>query len=145
MMSYNRDGQHPPYIIVADDTEVVRLTVSYLIHRFYPGATLTAVSNGLEAMMSHVHRPAALILTDYWMPVMNGIDLLQTLRNQGDMTPCVVMSGDKTVVAQVTPFQATRFIYKPFSVRQLEEVALSLLPPSYRRITWTVPDRSSRH
>jgi len=137
------DGHDHPHIIVADDTEVVRLTVSYLIHRFYPGAHLTVVSNGHEALQSHNHYPAALILTDHWMPVMSGIELLQTIRGRRDLTPLIVMSGDASIAPQVTTRHAARFIHKPFSVRQLQEVALALLPPSYRIITWTIPDCKS--
>jgi DNA-binding NtrC family response regulator len=137
------DGQDHPHIIVADDTEVVRLTVSYLIHRFYPGANLTVVNNGHEALQSHNQHPAALILTDHWMPVMSGVELLQTIRGRRDLTPLIVMSGDASIAPRVTAQHAARFIHKPFAVRQLQEVALALLSPNYRVITWTIPDLQS--
>ena len=135
--------QTHPHIIVADDTEVVRLTVSYLIHRFYPSANLTVVNNGHEVLQAHTHHPAALILTDHWMPVMNGIELLQTISGRGDLTPFIVMSGDASIALRVTVRHAIRFIRKPFSVRQLQDVALALLPPDYDIITWTIPDCKS--
>lgn len=91
-----------PHIILADNTELVRITVSYLVNRFYPEATVSVVTNGIEVLMMHAQRPANLILTDYLMPPLGGVELLQTLRSRGDVTPVIVTANDATTAIRVT-------------------------------------------
>jgi DNA-binding response OmpR family regulator len=50
-------------------------------------------ADGAEALGVLARWPAALILTDLQMPRMSGLGMVQKLRESGDQTPVIMMSG----------------------------------------------------
>ncbi len=57
------------------------------------GFRVTEAKNALEALRVLKLQPIDLILTDYHMPEMNGIDLLREVRKRNPRLPVVIMSG----------------------------------------------------
>jgi DNA-binding NtrC family response regulator len=62
-----------------------------------------------------------LILTDYLMPAMNGIELLAAIRETHPSIPVVIMTAyiESKSLAQTLENPCTGFIEKPFSLTQL--------------------------
>ena len=85
-------------IMYAEDNEVNRRLIKQLVSR--TGASLTLVTNGAEALEAGTRngQDFDLILMDIQMPVMDGRDATQALREAGVNTPIVALTAN--VMAQ---------------------------------------------
>jgi CheY-like chemotaxis protein len=57
------------------------------------GATIATASTASEALDALAHQPFDLVVTDYKMPRMNGIELIARLRKQSPGLPVILISG----------------------------------------------------
>ena len=58
------------------------------------GIACTAVSNGEQAFLELMKSPYDLLLTDFRMPVLDGVELLQKCRQNGIHIPVIFHSSD---------------------------------------------------
>ena len=89
----------PPYspkkpltlLIIDDDEHVLDFLKQYLtaFHQFQ----VTGVLSGSEALAHLTDYPYDAIIADYEMDGMSGIDLVKTLRRQGNDTPFIIFTG----------------------------------------------------
>lgn len=72
----------PKTILIADDSKVFRsLEAALLTQRGY---TVLQAGDGAEAVRTAVERHPDLILLDVQMPIMDGVSVLSTLKNNPD-------------------------------------------------------------
>jgi DNA-binding NtrC family response regulator len=64
-----------------------------------------------------------IVLTDYAMPEMNGIELLQKIRQTNKSIPVILMTtyGDNDLVIEAMYYRCNGFIDKPFDMDELLE------------------------
>jgi two-component system, NarL family, capsular synthesis sensor histidine kinase RcsC len=118
------------HVIIADDDAVMRSLIEHIVVRIYPTATISAANNGVEALLVYDQRGADLLITNYDMPALNGLMLVETLRVQRQATlPIVMVSANPAIERQALAVGVTRFLAKPFTVTQLTQVLTGLLPP----------------
>ena len=103
--------------LVVDDSTAVRL---YLRKVLLPcGFEVVEAKNGREGLERVREQPVDLILLDWNMPVMNGLELLQHIRSEpGVGSPCVMMvtsENDLREVAQALETGANEYVMKPFT------------------------------
>ncbi len=118
-----------PHVLIAEDHAAVRELLTTIVARTYPTGTITAVANGAEALAVFQERGADLLITDYAMPIMTGLALIQTLRAQQVTLPILVVSMNTAIAEVVLDAGATRFLPKPFSLPELQQTLINLLPP----------------
>jgi CheY-like chemotaxis protein len=118
-----------PHILIAEDHAIVRNLLTTIIARMYPTCTITEVDNGAEALAAFQARGADLLITDYAMPVMTGLALIQALRAQQATVPILVMSMNTAITEAVLQAGANRFLPKPFALQALQQALIDLLPP----------------
>ena len=87
-------------------------------------------NNGLEALIQLQLRegtqPFDIVLTDYDMPYMNGLDLAQEIRQKWPNIHIILMSGGqlgKDFQEKTSP-EFDRFIQKPFVMQQIKQIFL---------------------
>ena len=80
-------------LFIDDDANLARV-VCQLCER-YGGVSMHPVSSGREALEWLSCHPASVIVTDYQMPGMNGIEFIKKLRAQGNLAPCIMFTGIK--------------------------------------------------
>jgi len=121
----------PPnlHILVAEDHAAVRELLITMVARMYPTCTIAAVANGAEALAAYDACMADLLITDYAMPGLTGLALIQTLRANQATLPILVVSMNTTIADSVVQAGATRFLAKPFTLPALQEALRDLLPP----------------
>jgi len=113
-------------ILIEDSPELVQLIVDTLEmdgHRVLTG------TNGLEGLRLLEENPNVdLLITDVWMPKMDGIELLRRVRQnpRWNTLRCVVMSGSTGDRALVNKIGADAFLSKPFSYPDLYDVIQSI-------------------
>jgi two-component system chemotaxis response regulator CheY len=83
------------------------------------GFEVVEAKNGREGLEQVREHPVDLVLLDWNMPVMNGLELLQHIRSEpGVGSPCVMMvtsENDLQEVAQALETGANEYVMKPFT------------------------------
>jgi DNA-binding NtrC family response regulator len=109
-------------ILVVDD-KIVQLKTLRRGLRIKGYQVVEAIS-GKEAL-DHLIKDNKIdiVLTDYAMPEMNGIELLQKIRENNKTIPVIIMTayGDKGLVVKAMHHQCNGFIDKPFDMDELLE------------------------
>ncbi len=110
-------------ILVVDDKRAQLKTLRRGL--IVKGYRVVEAISGNEAL-NHLSRDHKidLVLTDYSMPEMNGIELLKKIREKNKTIPIVIMSayGDKDLVIEGMHYRCDGFIDKPFDMEELLEV-----------------------
>jgi two-component system, chemotaxis family, chemotaxis protein CheY len=118
-------------ILVIDDSRAMRMIVVRTLRQAgYTGHDVIEAENGKQALALTRSQNPDLILSDWNMPEMNGIDLLKALRGTGDTTPfCFVTSeGSDQMRAQAEQAGALGLIAKPFTAEVFRQILSPVMP-----------------
>jgi DNA-binding NtrC family response regulator len=101
-------------ILVVDDEVSNRRILEQMLAR--AGYAVETASDGSEALKKLDSCPPDLIVLDYMMPNMSGVDMLTELRKREDDTPVIMVTAYGTVERAVEAMQAGAydFITRPF-------------------------------
>ena len=105
-------------LIVDDDPKLLKMLGRTLV---YEGFHVLSAANGTEALAeAQAHRPDVIVL-DWMMPDMDGLSVLQTLRDAGDQTLVLMLTARDTVENRVTGLEsgADDYLVKPFAPAEL--------------------------
>ena len=114
-------------ILVVDDEwdicELVQLTLEGL------GFEVLFGHNGEEGLQMVRSRgnEIRLILLDFAMPGLSGVDVLESIKEEFPNVPVIIMSGYVTDKSEVAVLGATDVLKKPFLLRDVEERVNSVL------------------
>ena len=117
-------------ILIIDDDESVRRSLGRILER--EGYEVLAAEDGARGMrLLEEHRPA-LVVTDVFMPEMDGIEILMGVREADASIPIVVVSGGgQTPAAHVledaSQLGADAILRKPFERTEVLETVPRLL------------------
>ncbi len=81
-----------PSILVVDDTSVSRLLIGGLITRETGRSVITA-ENGRRALEILERGEIAAVVTDLQMPELNGLQLVETIRDRFPSIPVILMTA----------------------------------------------------
>lgn len=121
-------------ILVVDDSAVERRVVGGLLST-NPEWTVEFAGDGAEALeRCRLHEPD-LVLTDFNMPSMDGLQLLNRLRQQHSNVPVILATGDGSEELAVTALQqgAASYVPKTLLARDLNRVVDTVLTASRDR------------
>src|SRR5215470_16228828 len=115
----------PTIAVVEDDSGVLDLIKDALE---FEGFDVLLYQNGIRALDAFESRSPDLVITDIRMPEMDGIQLLQRLREKSD-TPVILLTGRTDESDEMVGLRigADDFIRKPFSPRVLVERVRTVL------------------
>ncbi|MGD9082653.1 MAG: response regulator [Desulfobacterales bacterium] len=109
-------------ILVVDDKRVQLKTLRRGLRT--KGYHVVEAINGKEAL-EHLVKDSKIdiVLTDYAMPEMDGIELLKKIRENNKTIPVIIMTayGDKNLVIEAMHHRCNGFIDKPFDMDELLE------------------------
>ncbi|WP_232681573.1 response regulator [Nocardioides sp. R-C-SC26] len=117
-------------ILVVDDSRVMRqIVIRTLRQSGHGGHDIVEAENGREALEVVQAQSPGLVLSDWNMPEMTGIDLLEALRAQGNTTPFgfVTSEGSDDMRARATGAGALFLIAKPFTPEAFDEALAPVL------------------
>lgn len=112
-------------ILIVDDSKAMRMIVSRVLRQAgYGSATFVEACNGAEALASIRADVPDLVLSDWNMPEMTGIELLQALRAEGSTVRFGFVTSESTpeMREQAIAAGALFHIVKPFTADGFEEV-----------------------
>ncbi len=119
-------------ILVVDDVKMNLNVVRLLLKN--TGAQIDLASSGEECLKFTMMKSYDVILMDHMMPIMDGIEALHRIRQQGDGlnvdTPVVALTANAIVGAQEMYIEEgfVSYLSKPVKSTDLEECLLKLLP-----------------
>jgi CheY-like chemotaxis protein len=113
-------------LIVEDEEDLVEI-LSDIVGRV--SDTVYTARNGKEALEVLASHQVHAVLSDIMMPVMNGLELLRTVRQGGSDVPFVFLTafGDKHNLLEALRLGALDFIEKPFEIETVRTATANAL------------------
>lgn len=118
-------------ILLVDDEEGIRKVLS--ISLADSGYEVVTAGNGEEALQIFAERHPPIVLTDIKMPGMDGIELLQRIKQQSPSTEVIMITGhgDMDLAIRSLQCDAADFVTKP-----IQDVALEIALKRVRERIW---------
>lgn len=113
-------------LIVDDDQKLLKMLRRTLI---YEGLEAVTATNGREALVQvRTHRPDVIIL-DWMMPEMDGIEVVQRLRSEDDQTMILMLTARDAIEYRVEGLESgvDDYLVKPFAPAELVARVRALL------------------
>ena len=106
-------------ILVVDDEKVMRSFISDALTD--AGYKVEVASNGEEALSKIKHSPFEILLTDLMMPGMDGIEVIQKVKEVNSNVCAIVITGYPSIETAVEAMRkgAYDYIAKPFKLDEL--------------------------
>ncbi len=111
-------------ILVADDERHLRKLLAEVLRLL--NYDVDTVEDGLGALEEIHKRSYDLIITDYMMPGMNGLELTKKIKARYPSIPVLVITGNGPV-ATLLKSGASKCLRKPFDLFELKKTVNSLL------------------
>ncbi|BCJ53797.1 response regulator [Actinoplanes sp. NBRC 14428] len=117
-------------ILIADDSRVMRQIVTRTLRQAgFEGHDLVEAADGAEAVEKAEAEKPDLIISDWNMPELTGIDVLRKLRAAGNDVKFGFVTSECTEEMKTAAESAGSafFIVKPFTAEQFDEVFSPIL------------------
>ena len=115
-------------VIIDDETEILNVLSRFLTRN--PNFSVTTYSNPITALNSITNTKVDLVLLDIMMPQMNGLEVLEKLKDNNPEQKVIMMTAYSTLdkVLKSHKEGATNYVMKPFdSLQALEKKILEVL------------------
>jgi two-component system, response regulator, stage 0 sporulation protein F len=123
-------ADQPPIILLVDDDPEALILLRRLLLSFAQGYEIITVDNGVAALALTAVRPVALVITDYYMPGMNGVQLAGAIKAASPETRVAIITAyDVADVARRAKDVAADYVMpKPFMPLQLKQMLEESFP-----------------
>ncbi|MDY6852702.1 MAG: diguanylate cyclase, partial [Thermodesulfobacteriota bacterium] len=118
----------PERALVVDDDPQIRDVIYSALSGV--GYEVDTVGSATEALKIFSRKPADLLITDWRMPGMNGIDLVNKLKKQDPHLAAILITGfgtTETVIDAFTRGKINYFLPKPFKLAEFLETVTAAL------------------
>ncbi len=132
-------------ILIADDVPTMRKILQSML-RYLGYKNFTIVEDGVEAWeVLENDQPIDLVISDWNMPRMTGIELLHKIRStfKYENMPFIMVTGevDEASVARATEIDVDSYILKPFVPKELDDKIASVInnrnnPSDYQKLLY---------
>jgi DNA-binding NtrC family response regulator len=102
-------------ILIVDDEDSVRDSLTSVLER--EGYTVHQAGGGEEGLLLLKERQIHLVISDYNMPGMTGVDFLKLVRQRNPDVVRIMLTGDpdpQTIIRSINEGEVYRFIKKPW-------------------------------
>jgi two-component system C4-dicarboxylate transport response regulator DctD len=129
-------------VLVADDDPETRATVKEMLRS--PSLEIDCFPDAESALLAlRKEKPYHVLISDFMLPGNSGLELVTMVRSDPKLStlPVVMISGhgSRSMELRAETSGANRFLYKPFSARQLRSIIEELLK-GQARTTATEPE-----
>jgi signal transduction histidine kinase/ActR/RegA family two-component response regulator len=132
-------------VLVVDDDNAVRQVTVEMARDL--GCEVAQAAGGEQALalIDKLSPPPKMILLDYAMPGMNGLQLARALRERGVTAPIALVTGYAELSeSDVTAGQLAGLLRKPFTIRELQILMTQLRAASHADVDCLEPGMSGR-
>lgn len=119
-------------ILVVDDEFLIADLIASALED--EGYEVTQAHHGKKALEVFRHAVPALIVTDFMMPLMNGLEMAQAIKAQPEHAdlPIILLSGAQGSIARRHPEVFAAVYDKPVAIRRIIEKVRELIGPPTR-------------
>ena len=112
------------HVLIVDDAKDILFLLMHSVKRLGPEYEVTTAANGAEALTVLEKRTFDLVITDFMMGEITGLDLAQRIHKKSPHTQIVLMSAYDTSNLRdtVKDMNLSGYIGKPFTVPQVLDV-----------------------
>lgn len=111
-------------ILVVDDMKSMRLTIRKMLKSLNIGSRLQFAENGKQGLDILRSASVDLVILDWNMPVMNGIQMLEEMRNDPGLRDLPVLmvtaEAERDIVAEVAEIEVDGYLIKPLTLESLD-------------------------
>ena len=127
-----------PNILIVDDSKTIQRIIENIVKQIIPLSVIHIANNGSEALKIFNNNKISLVLTDWNMPVMNGLDLVRNIRINDKTTPIwmITTEGGRCEVVTALKEGVNNYIIKP--------VDRDILIEKINRLFNTIKDRNDK-
>ena len=119
----------PRYICIADDQSSLRKMVRFALK--IQGLEVLEAEDGVEALEIIASQKVELLIADWQMAKMDGMELLRQLRKQNDYKelPVIIVSAKDDIEArkEARELGAVTWLKKPFRLSEIQVIVESVL------------------
>ena len=121
------DGR-PRRILVVDDEENVALTLQRGLKKL-PNCEVVAATSARQALQLFTQGPFDLLITDYMMPDMDGVELAASIKRSYPQTIIILITGhgSQALSEQAARVPIQRILDKPVKLTEIRDVASQTL------------------
>ena len=116
-------------VLIVDDDEMMRRLIGRALAGFGFTDVLVA-EDGSEGVAAAARERPDIIISDYHMPGMHGLQLVETLRRDSSLDHTIIImlsaADDQNVIEQARDLGADTFIVKPFAPADLKRLIETL-------------------
>jgi len=114
--------------LVVDDSGVMRKVLMGIL-KTTGMEEVAQAADGLEAVKEASANPYDLILMDWNMPNMSGVEALQAIRGKGIKTPIIMVTteAEKSRIIEAIKSGANNYVIKPFTAETVAEKVNAVL------------------
>jgi diguanylate cyclase (GGDEF)-like protein len=118
-------------LLIVDDKEIIRTTLSFALEDH--GYAVATATNGAEGLALYEKEHFDIVITDIYMPEMNGLELLKAIKAIDPDTQVIVMTRWVSIDTAIATLRAGAYDYvtKPF---EDVEAILSVVRRAARKI-----------
>jgi diguanylate cyclase (GGDEF)-like protein len=101
-------------ILVVDDKKIIRTTITQVLED--DGHEVITAANGADALALYTEERFPIVITDIYMPIMTGIDLLAAIKKIDERTQVIMMTSYASVDSAIATIRSSAYDYltKPF-------------------------------
>jgi len=109
-------------ILIIEDEQIARKNLEHILVK--EGYKVTAVDSGTKGLALIKSKPFDLIITDYKMKKINGMQILENSRELQPLTEVIMITGYATVDNAVTAMRegAYHYIAKPYKIDEVRKI-----------------------
>jgi len=110
-------------VLFVDDEKNILTSFRRSLHRIYRIYTTTSPLTALKIITAH--KPFKVVVVDYRMPEMDGLNLIKKIKSRFPHTQCILLTGNadlKVALEAVNQGGVYRFLLKPFPVAELPPI-----------------------
>lgn len=125
-----RTPVEPAQVILVDDDLAVLRSLRFLLET--EGFEVVTFQSGTELLLQPTLPARGCFVIDYWMPAMNGLELLARLRDRRSTLPVIMMTGfyDELIEQHAVRAGVHRVFHKPnFHGGLVETIRQALFAP----------------
>jgi len=130
------NSQSKPGILIVDDVVSARRILIKLLQKGGISARIIEAPNGVAALSAVQAGGIGLIISDWEMPEMTGLELLQKVREDSSLKDIpflmITSNSDAAKVAEAAHLKVSAFLVKPFNQRLLCEKVRALINASLK-------------
>ena len=114
-------------VLVVDDEEIARTNLEYILRK--EGYQVAGAANGMEALEQVKVREFDVVLTDLKMEKMDGLQLLESVKEMAPRTEVIMVTGYATVSTAVDALKkgAAHYLSKPIKLDELRDTVREIV------------------